>query len=71
MKVTDDDPDDDLDKSISKYELKELTESLMEIHVSFNDHSAISENISEPDLLEVEFLLPGLFLDAETLLPLD
>ena len=43
----------------------------MDIAIIFNDIEAISENISEPDILSVKFLLPGLFIDTELLEPLD
>ena len=39
--------------------------------VSFSDLNAISVDLSEPDMLEVKFLKPGLFIDTETLNPLD
>ena len=43
----------------------------MSLTISFNDPGAISSDIAEPDLLMVKFLLPGLFIDAQTLNPLD
>lgn len=43
----------------------------MEVQITFNDHEAISSDISERDYLAVKFLLPRLFIDAETGEPLD
>ena len=71
VKVHNDDPDDDLDKSIAKVTLDGISDKKLSLTVTFNDLSAITKDISEPDLLEIKFLRPGLFIDAETRLPLD
>ena len=71
VRVGDDDPDDNLDKGIEKLELIELDDREMEVKITFNDHEAISSDVTELDYLAVKFLLPRLFIDAETGEPLD
>ena len=39
--------------------------------IQFIDTEAISSDITEPDILEIKLLKPGLFVDAETLEPID
>ena len=48
-----------------------MDEDSMTLTVIFSQLDAISAYISEPDMLSVKFLRPGLFVDAETLNPLD
>ena len=70
FKVYNDDPDDELDKNVARVTLDGVSDKKLSLTVKFNDINAITNDISEPDLLEVKFLRPGLFLDAETKLPL-
>ena len=40
------------------------------MRVEFSDTDAITTDISDPDVLRIELLKPGLFVDAETLEPM-
>lgn len=71
MHVADDDPYDDLDKTISKFKLDGISEKKLSLTVLFNDLTAISKDVTEPDMLSVKFLKPNLFIDEETGLTLD
>ena len=41
------------------------------MRVEFSDTESITTDISDPDVLRIELLKPGLFVDAETLEPID
>ena len=63
--------DDSSDKGISGLSLDEITDQSLKMSVTFKDHEAISSDITEPDILEFRLLQPGLFIDEETLEPID
>ena len=49
---------EELDKSVKYITLDEITEQSLSLSVTFNDNSAITDYIMEPDLLYIEFLKP-------------
>ena len=49
IRVKEDDPEDELDKSVSYLTLNALEEQSISLTVTFNNPDAISTNISEPD----------------------
>ena len=63
--------DDSGDKGISGLTLDEITDQSLKMSVKFKDTEAISSDITEPDILEFRLLQPGLFIDEETLEPID
>ena len=67
----DDDSSSDLDKGIAEISLKHITDTSLTIQMTFNDFDSISSDIKEPDYLDIKFLKPEQFLDAETYKPLD
>ena len=71
VSVVDDDDTDDTDKSIAGIELDKADEYSLKMRVAFSDTDAITQDVKEPDVLQVEVLKPGLFIDAETLEPMD
>ena len=57
---------EELDKSVKYITLDEITEQSLSLSVTFNDNSAITDYIMEPDLLYIEFLKPWQIIDAES-----
>ena len=66
VSVRDNFEDEDLDKYIQGMDLIKVTDRTLEIDVLFSDPSAITQNILEPDLLELKIALPQVIVDAET-----
>ena len=58
--------DEDFDKSIVNVKLTESTDTSVKIKIDFGDVDAISRDINEPDEVSVKFVMPELFVDAET-----
>lgn len=54
------------DKSIDQATLDVVGDKTLEISLFFADPSAISEDLLEPDTLELTFLMPEIFIDAKT-----
>jgi len=50
--------------------IKKASETQVKIEIEFSDRKAISEQISEPDILIVKFSDPGVIIDKETGKPL-
>ena len=72
IRIVDDGGDaEGADKSISSIKLDEADEYSLKMRVEFSDTDAITTDISDPDVLRIELLKPGLFVDAETLEPID
>ena len=71
VQVIDPDYDDDLDRSIKDVAVKKLNQESLQFNIKFSDPQSISQNIIEPDLLDFDIKLPQLFVDAETLQPLN
>ena len=46
--------------------LTESTDTSVKINIDFGDVDAISQDINEPDEVSVKFVMPELFVDAET-----
>ena len=65
VSVRDNFEDEDLDKYIQGMDLIKVTDRTLEIDVLFSDPSAISQNILEPDILELKIVLPQVIVDAE------
>ena len=63
LQVTDADFYDYLDKSITSFEFKDITDDAISLNVNFTDPLAISPDLLDPDNLAVTFLLPGLIID--------
>ena len=51
ISVFNDDPDDELDKGITKVTLDGISEKKLSLTVIFNDLTTISKEITEPDML--------------------
>ena len=51
------------DTSITSFELLSVTESYMKIQITFLKPEKISENLLEPDSLEINLKLGWLFID--------
>ena len=56
----------DFDKSIVNVKLTESTDTSVKIKIDFGDVDAISQDINQPDEVSVKFVMPELFVDAET-----
>ena len=67
VEVKDTGDENDHLKSISNITLLNLEPKKLEIQIDFDNPQAISEEILYPDVLQVEFKLPMLITDAETL----
>ena len=53
------------DTSITSFELLSVTESYMKIQITFFKPDKISENLLEPDSLEINLKLGWLFIDKK------
>ena len=62
--------EEEMDKSVVDLQVIELDETSFTLKIYFYDLKAISSDITEPDVLVVNFTDPGLFIDAETGKPL-
>ena len=71
MSVIDDGQADELDKGVSGITLTDASQEHLKIKVQFSDTESITSDITDPDLLQIKILKPGLFVDAETLEPID
>lgn len=60
----------EIDKSIVDVLVKQTSETAVKLSINFADTSAISQEITEPDVLVVDFSDPGVFVDKETGEPL-
>ena len=60
----------EVDKSIVDVLVKQTSETAVKLSINFADTSAISQEITEPDVLVVDFSDPGVFVDKETGEPL-
>ena len=58
--------DDGFDKNIISSTLIDIDEISLTLKVGFSRAKDISFDIRQPDLLEVTFVNPGVFIDAET-----
>ena len=56
-----------LNKTISALKLKSFDSSSLTCQLVFDNPSHITPDISEPDILDIEILMPELVIDAETL----
>ena len=63
--------DEDLNKSIKRLSLLKTTKRTLEIEAEFSDPTAITNNILEPDILDLTIILSQVFTDAQTLEELD
>ena len=50
---------------IMDFDLVEMTEKYFRIQINFAKPDAISQNIVQPDLLEIELKLGDIFIDAQ------
>ena len=60
----------EVDKSIVDVLVKQTSETAVKLSINFADTSAISQEITEPDVLVIDFSDPGIFVDKETGEPL-
>ena len=58
--------DDDLNRGISEYALKNVTSNSLEFGITFETNADISKDIREPDYLQFKFKNSGFITDAET-----
>ena len=58
--------DDDLNRGISEYALKNVTYNSLEFGITFEKNADISKDLREPDYLQFKFKDSGLITDAET-----
>ena len=58
--------DDDLNRSIYEYALKNVTSNSLEFGITFQESADISKYIREPDNLQFKFIESRLITDAET-----
>ena len=67
MKIKDADIDDDvLDKGMCDYSLREVDDMTLQFAIGFCNPRDISNEITEPDILQITFKLPELIVDAES-----
>ena len=71
MTVRDNYQDEDLNKSIERLSLVKTTKRTLEIEAEFSDPTAITNNILEPDILDLTIIMSQVFMDAQTLEELD
>ena len=62
--------EEEIDKSVVDFQLIQSDETSFTLKINFLDLKVISTDITEPDVLIVNFTDPGLFIDAETGKPL-
>lgn len=69
MRVKDADVYEEEDKSIKRVTFKETevdNPKKLTLSVAFGDTKTISSDLKEPDVLQVELLLPEIIIDAQT-----
>ena len=72
LKVRDNPDDDELNKGIEGFTmLDQFVDTELNLNLIFSDTDAITTMIREPDILDVEIIMPQVFIDAENLEPLD
>ena len=62
--------EEEIDKSVVDLQVIESEETSFTLKIDFYNLKTISTDITEPDILVVNFTDPGLFIDAETGKPL-
>ena len=61
-----DNNDSDVDKSIVDVSVIQPSESTISMSINFADTSAISREITEPDILVIDFSDPGIIKDKDS-----
>ena len=56
--------EEEIDKSVVDFKLIQSDETSFTLKINFYDLKVISKDITEPDVLIVNFTDPGLFIDA-------
>ena len=58
--------DEYTDKSINSFSLMQIGNDTLTFSVQFSDPNSISQDLLDPDILDIEFLLPQIIIDAIT-----
>ena len=58
---------DSNDKAVEDFYLKDVQDFSLTVQVTFRSASDITTVLYDPDILHIEFIVPELIIDAETL----